>query len=171
MADHSRQAHRRGQSPSGRRALGVAGAAPPVRPTDLVRGCAIGDCADVPVDYVSVAFENASIISGQVTPGEATYLETTPRYPFATRPAYPQIEGGAKKYWYSYTGELSPGPDGRFRLADADLPPPYRPWRVADLESVRVWSAVDDGHYLVAVAAPRRAIYLPRAEVGRRGGP
>jgi hypothetical protein len=130
----------------------------------------MGDCADVPVHFATIAFEDGTAISGQVAAGHTAYLEVTPRYPFTGQPDYPQVEGGSKKYWYPYTGPLALDADGQFRLTDDTLLPTYRPWRIADLQSIGLWSEIDDGHYVVARATPRRAIYLPRADAPRRGG-
>lgn len=148
----------------------TTGTTMPIRPTDSVHVCAIGDCVDVPVHFATIAFEDDTAISGQVAAGHTAFLEVTPRYPFTRRPEYPQIEGGSKKYWYPYTGPLALDADGHFRLTDDTLLPTYRPWRIADLPSIGLWSEIDDGHYVVARTTPRRAIYLPRADAPRRSG-
>jgi hypothetical protein len=144
----------------------------PIRPTDTLHVCAIGDCADLPVHFTAVSFEGTTAISGQLTARHTAYLEVAPMYPFTARPDYPQVEGGSMKYWYPYTSMLAPDSDGRFRLTDDTLPPPssYRPWNITDLGSVRLWFEIDDGHYVVTDAAPRQAIYLPIILVPRRDG-
>jgi len=148
------------------------GGSAPIQPTDSVTICAIGDCAVLNAQPAGVALSDG-MIHGEGQAGQPAFLTLVPRYPFVARPQYPQLEGPTKSRWYPLVRQIALDEGGQFELLDAEIAAWERywplPWKIADLEALRLWSQVEAGRYFIS-DWPRQEstrIFMPLASKPR----
>jgi hypothetical protein len=135
-----------------------------VKPTDSIQLCARADCALLPMRWTWVALDGEAI-SGQAKPSTQAFLTIVPSFPFAGMSDYPQLEGWLKPRWYPLVKITVPDATGNVRLTDEDIESWAVPWRLGDIETVRLSSEIEVGRYAVADARRGKAVYLPHLMV------
>jgi hypothetical protein len=138
----------------------------PVRPTDKVRLCSANECVTLPVRPVMISF-NPTQITGKLGPNQPGYLMIVPIKPFADRPSYPQLEGGFKAYYYPLLREVAQSERGDVTVSADEVAGWNLPWNLDDVQSVRLWSQIEPGRYVVATAQDVAMTYLPFVTIHR----